>query len=104
MILLYSVDAQNTRLPNERIVHCIDTSLAERFFVKASTQGDRTVRKLVEELDDFIGDKRKDLTKPLDIMGLDGDPFAAKIVAELIRKQPIYVDVHYATANRAFRR
>ena len=104
MILLYSIDAQNASLPTERIVHCVDTDLADRFFVKASTQGDRMVRKLIEEIDDFIGDKTKDLTKPLDIMGLDGDAFGAKLVAELVRKQPVYVDVHYASAGRAFRR
>ena len=104
MILLSSIDAQNSRRPSERIVHCVDTDLADRFFVKASTQGDRTVRKLVDELDDFIGDKTRDLTKPLNIMGIEGDPFGSRLVSDLIRRQPVYVDVHYVTASRAFRR
>ena len=104
MILLYSIDAQNSRRPNERIVHCIDTDLAERFFVKATIQGERAVHKLVDELDDFIGDKTKDLTNPLNIMGIQGDQFGSRIVSDLIRRQPRYVDIHYATATRAFRR
>lgn len=104
MYLIYTIDAQNSRLPNERVVHCVDTSLADRFFVKSATQGDRTVKKLVDELDDFIGDQRKDLTKPLQIMGLDNDSMGARVIEDIIRRQPVYVDVFYATANRAFRR
>jgi len=102
--LLYTIDAKNPRLPNERVVHCVDTDLADRIFVKSSTQGDRTVKKLVDDLDDFIGDQTKDLTKPLQIMGIDQDSMGAKVIADLVRRQPIYVDIQYATANKAFRR
>ena len=103
MFLIYTVDAQNPRIPTERVVHCVDTELADRVFVLTSIQSDRAVRRLVEQLDDFIGDQTKDLRKPLLLLGVDSDAFGSNVIAELVRKLPIYVTVKYATVNKAFR-
>lgn len=103
MYILYSIDAQNPRFPNERVMHCIDTDLADRIFVQTTTQGDRAVKKLVENLDDFIGDQRKDLHKPVRLVGLDNDPFGTRVISDLIRQLPVYVTVKYATLNKLFR-
>lgn len=103
MYLIYTIDAHNPRLPNERVVHCVDTSLADRFFVKSSTQGDRTVKKLVDELDDFIGDQ-KDFTKPVQIMGLDDDAMGERLIWDIVKRQPLYVEVQCKKASRAFKR
>lgn len=104
MYILYSIDAKNPRFPNERVMHCIDTDLADRFFVQTTTQGDRAVKKLVDSLDDFIGDQRKDLHKDVLLVGVDRDEFGARVIADLVRKLPVYVTVKYATLNKLFRR
>ena len=103
MYLLYTIDAHNPRLPNERVVHCVDTSLSDRFFVKNTTTGDRTVKRLIDDLDDFIGYQDKDLTKPLQIMGIDNDDLGERVIHALIDKQPLFIDVQWGTASRAFR-
>ena len=101
--ILYSIDTQNKRLPSERAVHVVDTELAERFFVSYTTQSERAVKKVVNEIDDFIGDQAKDLTKPLAILGINGDSFGLQLIAEILKKQPVYVDCKASTLNKAFR-
>ena len=103
MFLIYTLDAGNPRSPGERTVHCIDTELPERFFVKDSTQGDRAVKRLIDQLLDFMGNLSKDLTKAVQIVGVNSDEFGTRIVEEIIRDLPKYVDVRYATINRLFR-
>ena len=103
MFILYSIDTQNKRLPSERAVHVIDTELAERFFVSYTTQSERAVKKVVGEIDDFIGDQRKDLTKPLTILGVNGDSFGLQLIGEVIKTQPVYVDCKASTLNKALR-
>ena len=51
------------------------------------------MKKLVDELDDFIGNQTKDLTKPLQIMGINDDIMGARVIEDIMRKQPLYVDV-----------
>ncbi len=104
MFLIYSINAQNPRSPGEHFVHCVDTELADRFFVKPCTSGDHAVSKLANDLDDFIGDQTKDLTKPLYLCGVDNDALGARVIAEVVRKLPRYVTVRYATVSNAFRR
>ena len=103
MFLIYTIDAGNPRSPGERIVHCVDTDLPERFFVKATTQGDRMTKKVVDMLEDFMGNF--DLTKNVNIAGVSGDTFGSRIIEDLIRQFPAYViqQVKYATINRLFR-
>lgn len=103
MYILYSIDAKNPRFPNERVMHCIDTDLADRIFVQTTTQGDRAVKKLVDSLDDFIGDQTKDLHKTVQLVGIDRDEFGSRVIADLVRKLPVYVSVKYATLNKLFR-
>lgn len=103
MFLIYTIDAENPRTPTERVVHCVDTDLADRTFVVGSIQSDRAVKRLVDQLDDFIGDQTKDLRKPLLLLGIDGDAFGARVIGELIKAIPRYVTIKYATVNRVFR-
>lgn len=103
MFLIYTVDAENPRYPTERVVHCVDTDLADRMFVKPSIQSDRAVKKLVDCLDDFVGDQTKDLRKPMFILGVAGDQFGDKVIFELVKRIPRYVTVRHATLNKAFR-
>jgi hypothetical protein len=105
MFLIYTIDAGNPRSPGERTVHCIDTDMPERFFVKDTTQGDRSVKKTVDMISDFMGDLSKYLSKSVNIAGIGGDVFGKRIIEDLIRQMPIYIipQVKYATINRLFR-
>jgi len=100
MFLIYTVDSQNPRLPTERTVHCVDTELADRVFVKETIQSDRAVKKLVDSLDDFIGDHTRDLHKPILLVGVEGDQFGDRIMLGLISQIPKYVTVKHATVTK----
>lgn len=103
MFIIYTLETGNPRSPGERTVHCVDTELPERFFVKDSTQGERSLKKTVDMVSDFMGNLTKDLTKPVQIVGVNKDEMGAKIIEEIIRHTPNYVDVQYATMNRLFK-
>ena len=100
MFLIYTVDAQNPRYPTERVVHCVDTELADRIFVKETIQSDRAVKKLVDHLDDFIGNQTKDLREPTFLMGVEGDSFGDRVIFELVKRIPKYVTIKHAIMNK----
>lgn len=103
MFIVYSIGTENKRLLSERAVHVIDTELPERFYVAYTTQSERAVKKVLGEIDDFVGDQTKDLTKPLKVLGINGDAFGQMLIAELIKRQPVFVDCEASTLNKAFR-
>ena len=103
MFIVYSLGTENKRVPTERAVHVIDTELPERFYVSYVPQSDRAVRKTVNEIDDFVGNMAKDLTKPLIVLGVSGDSFGHQLIEELIKRQPVYVDCKASTINRALK-
>lgn len=103
MFIVYTLDTRNKRIPSERAVHVVDTELPERFFVAYTSQSDRMVKKAVDQIDDFVGDRTKDLTKPLTVVGVNGDAFGQLLIAELFKRQPLVVECKASTLNKAFK-
>lgn len=103
MFIVYTIDTQNKRILSERAVHVIDTELPERFFVSYTSQSERMVKKVVDQIDDFVGDQTRDLTKPLTVLGVNGDAFGQLLIGELLKRQPVFVDCKVSTLNKAFK-
>ena len=103
MFIVYTLGTNNKRILSERAVHMVDTELPERFFVSYTTQSERAVKKVVDQMDDFAGDQTKDLTKPFTVVGIKGDAFGQQLIEELLKRQPLFVEVKPGIIGKAFK-